>query len=272
MPPQRKRARRDSGAAISTGGATANSFAQVSNLEEYRMSDMADCEVYYVPSFISDNLSLKWYADLLELDSWYQPKLKMYGREITQSRKIAAYASDPELTLKYSGQTVDMKYDYPPVLREIQDQVEKRLRVTFNHVMLNLYENGKIYIGNHRDNLENKVIASVSLGAPRTFIMTHDSRAKGRGKETPSSSKSLKTMDGSKTTPTAKRARDDDDTEDRESSSGAPYITRKSWLLQPGSLLVMQGDTQKYWKHEIPKEPKVTTGRISLTFRQLVTS
>jgi len=49
-----------------------------------------------------------------------------------------------------------MKYDYPPVLRVIQDKVEEKLGVTFNHVMLNLYEDGKVYIGNHRDNLENK--------------------------------------------------------------------------------------------------------------------
>jgi len=49
-----------------------------------------------------------------------------------------------------------MKYEYPPVLRDIQDQVEKRLGVTFNHVMMNLYEDGTVYIGNHRDNIENK--------------------------------------------------------------------------------------------------------------------
>ena len=32
----------------------------------------------------------------------------------------------------------------------------------------------------------------------------------------------------------------------------------------------MQGSTQRYWKHEIKKEPKVKTGRISLTYRQIV--
>lgn len=42
------------------------------------------------------------------------------------------------------------------------------------------------------------------------------------------------------------------------------------WTLENGSLLVMQGDTQLNWKHEIPKEPTVKDGRISLTFRQLV--
>lgn len=49
-----------------------------------------------------------------------------------------------------------MYYEYPPVLRHIQDDVERKLGVKFNHVMLNLYEDGQIYIGNHRDNLENR--------------------------------------------------------------------------------------------------------------------
>jgi hypothetical protein len=64
-------------------------FAQVSTLDEYKMKDMPDSDVYYMPDFISTELSESWYKDLLQLDSWYQPKLKVYGREILQSRKIA---------------------------------------------------------------------------------------------------------------------------------------------------------------------------------------
>jgi alkylated DNA repair dioxygenase AlkB len=37
--------------------------------------------------------------------------------------------------------------------------------------------------------------------------------------------------------------------------------------LQNGSLLIMRGRTQHDWKHEIPKEPKITEPRINLTFR-----
>lgn len=51
-----------------------------------------------------------------------------------------------------------MKYEYPPLLSSIQDEVEKRLGVKFNHVMLNLYEDGSVYIGNHRDSPENKCV------------------------------------------------------------------------------------------------------------------
>ncbi len=39
--------------------------------------------------------------------------------------------------------------------------------------------------------------------------------------------------------------------------------------LPHGSLLIMAGDTQKSFKHEVPKEPAVTLPRINLTFRQI---
>lgn len=63
--------------------------------------------------------------------------LRMYGRTFPQSRQIAAYATSPNLKLRYSGQDTTMNYPYPPVLQDIQDQVEKMLGVTFNHCMLN---------------------------------------------------------------------------------------------------------------------------------------
>jgi alkylated DNA repair dioxygenase AlkB len=39
--------------------------------------------------------------------------------------------------------------------------------------------------------------------------------------------------------------------------------------LPGGSLLIMAGDTQKGFKHEVPKEPRVTEARINLTFRRI---
>ena len=38
-------------------------------------------------------------------------------------------------------------------------------------------------------------------------------------------------------------------------------------LLQHGSLLVMMGELQHYWKHQVPKSKKITQPRINLTFR-----
>jgi alkylated DNA repair dioxygenase AlkB len=42
--------------------------------------------------------------------------------------------------------------------------------------------------------------------------------------------------------------------------------------LPSGSLLLMKGDTQRYWKHGIPKETHACGPRVNLTFRQIVTT
>ena len=42
--------------------------------------------------------------------------------------------------------------------------------------------------------------------------------------------------------------------------------------LESGQLVVMHGETQTFWKHTITKTKTVDTGRISLTFRHMLTS
>ena len=42
-------------------------------------------------------------------------------------------------------------------------------------------------------------------------------------------------------------------------------------ILESGSLLIMEGKTQHYWKHQIPKSQKVHGPRINLTFRRIFT-
>jgi len=42
---------------------------------------------------------------------------------------------------------------------------------------------------------------------------------------------------------------------------------RRKILLTSGSLLLMQGETQHFWKHQIPKTKKLIAPRINLTFR-----
>ncbi len=45
---------------------------------------------------------------------------------------------------------------------------------------------------------------------------------------------------------------------------------RQKILLENGSLLVMQGETQRHYLHQLPKSKKVKTARINLTFRRFV--
>jgi alkylated DNA repair dioxygenase AlkB len=44
-----------------------------------------------------------------------------------------------------------------------------------------------------------------------------------------------------------------------------------SKLLERGSLLVMQGETQKNWLHRLAPSKKIKTARINLTFRTIIT-
>jgi alkylated DNA repair dioxygenase AlkB len=38
-------------------------------------------------------------------------------------------------------------------------------------------------------------------------------------------------------------------------------------ILKHGSLLIMRGELQHFWKHQVPKQKKITKERINLTFR-----
>lgn len=43
-------------------------------------------------------------------------------------------------------------------------------------------------------------------------------------------------------------------------------------LLEHGSLLIMKGDLQHYWKHQLPKDKTLQHARINLTFRYIYPS
>lgn len=47
-------------------------------------------------------------------------------------------------------------------------------------------------------------------------------------------------------------------------------IPTQKLLLEHGSVLIMKGTTQHFWKHQIPKTAKVVSPRINLTFRLVV--
>lgn len=45
---------------------------------------------------------------------------------------------------------------------------------------------------------------------------------------------------------------------------------KKNILLKSGSLLIMQGKTQHYWQHCLPKRNRALAPRINLTFRKII--
>lgn len=231
-------------------------FVQVTRSEFLAPTKTPIPGVHYLEKFIPHSTAREWYESLVALPQWYRPMLKLYGREIVQSRQIIAFSKVPHLKLKYSGTDVEM-HDWPDVLRHMERRCREVVgdEVRFNHAMLNYYPSGDTHIGRHADNrgygdevqaaadhstitdtavvfsVENKVILTVSLGSPRTWVMT---------KRPPPGAKAA-----------AKRA-----------GKPPPQTESHRWTIENGSLLLMQGDTQREWYHEIPKQAKIKQGRI----------
>ena len=192
-------------------------------LNNEQLLSMPDAEVYLANGFFSPAESDKLLADLIANIAWEQKAINIMGKQVMQPRLIAWYG-DAGKSYRYSGLTVH-PLPWTPVLLDMKARVEAAANVTFNTVLLNLYRDGQDSVGWHSDDEPelgtNPVIASVSLGAARTFQFKH--------KQNPDLKQSVE--------------------------------------LTHGSLLLMRGTTQHYWKHQIPKTKKPLGARINLTFR-----
>jgi len=157
---------------------------------------------------------------------WRSEEVVMWGRRMPQPR-LTAWYGNAGARYAYSGIKLD-PLPWTPLLADLKTRVEDVADVTFNSVLLNYYRDHHDSVGFHSDDEpelgERPVIASLSLGAERKFVLKH---------------KHLKHI--------------------------APVRLR----LASGSLLLMKGDTQRCWRHGVPKESRACGPRINLTFRQI---
>lgn len=104
--------------------------------------------------------------------SWRDDKVKIFGKEFSQPRKVAWY-SEPDVSYTYSGIELTSP-GIPEYLSELQKIVEKLSAQKFNSILINLYRDGSDYMGWHSDDESelgvNPVISSLSLGESRDFI------------------------------------------------------------------------------------------------------
>ncbi len=179
--------------------------------------------VMWLPDFMSKNDSEELFKHLYDGFEWFQSDMPMYGKIVKTPRLQCVMATEGSKPSLYSKRA-PLKWD--PAVDKIREKIEKTLKMSksFDYVLMNLYRDGNDYISWHRDREaegEGKnIIASLSLGATRKFILKHSTKE-----------------------------------------------VEKTFFLTSGSLIVMAGETQKSWKHTVPKEKKVTTPRINLTFR-----
>jgi len=125
---------------------------------------------------------------------WEAREILLFGRRILQPRLIAWAGTLP---YRYSGQTLEPR-PFAPELRTVVDRAAEYAGVPFNHVLANRYRSGDDSMGMHSDDEpelgEQPQVASVSLGAPRRFVLAP--RGKGERMSLVLSSGSLLVMGG----------------------------------------------------------------------------
>lgn len=195
-------------------------------LGEQKSAGGVGSRIAFRPNFINATKANALFESLISSVDWQEESLWIAGQQRKVPRLIAWYG-DPDAEYQYSG-ALHHPQPWLPELELIKQSLEASLGQSFNSVLCNLYRNGQDSVGWHADDErelgKEPVIASLSLGASRTFQLKHKNK---------------------------------------------PNLRHKM-SLSSGSLLVMQGTTQQFWLHQVPKEPKVSQARINLTFRKVI--
>jgi alkylated DNA repair dioxygenase AlkB len=160
--------------------------------------DLPDADVYYaarVDLGAEPELILK---DLIETIPWRNEVINLWGKEYQQPR-LAAWFGDAEARYTYSGLSLQ-PLPWTELLSTLRSRVEALAEASFNSVLLNYYRDHRDGMGMHSDDEpelgRNPIIASVSLGVQRTFVMKHKFRKELKPVHLPLDSGSVLLMKG----------------------------------------------------------------------------
>lgn len=143
---------------------------------------MLDSDCFeYRPNFLAERQADLWLEQLWRDLKWRQQEITLFGRRIMQPRLIAWYG-DPHAVYAYSGLTLH-PLPWHPVLLALKDRLEAAAGGNFNSTLANAYRDGRDSMGWHSDDEKElgsaPLIASVSLGAERRFLVRPKNRPAG---------------------------------------------------------------------------------------------
>ena len=135
--------------------------------------DKINDDISHIKGFFSKENSDKYFNDLLNNINWCDTLKATNGEDVKINRKMA-YVSDlgSDYIYKYASLQL-VGSPWCDSLIELRDRLNFNMNGYFNSVLLNLYNDGKDEIKWHSDSEpqlgENPIIATVNLGATRTF-------------------------------------------------------------------------------------------------------
>jgi alkylated DNA repair dioxygenase AlkB len=125
------------------------------------------------PHFFTPAEADELFARLKENVAWKQERGR-FGRPFP---RLTALYGDPGVVYRYSGVTYPAA-PWTEELAHIRRRVEQAASAPFNSVLLNRYRDGSDSMGFHADDEpelgRNPIVPSVSLGAPRRFLLRHN--------------------------------------------------------------------------------------------------
>jgi alkylated DNA repair dioxygenase AlkB len=177
--------------------------------------------------WIVENYSPDFLPQLQSIQLHVEPPIIIAGRECRQRRNVGFF-SDESDGYRYSGQIMQSSpLNEIPILQYILSHVNSALNTSFNGILVNSYINGEKYLSAHSDDERGLDKNGRNMVVGIAYGAIRIFRIRNK------STKQI-VLDYHHT---------------------------------PGTLLVMEGDFQKEFTHEIPIQKKVTTERISITFR-----
>jgi alkylated DNA repair dioxygenase AlkB len=127
----------------------------------------------YWPVWLDRQAADQAFETLRDEIAWERRSIRLMGKEILQPR-LVAWHGDAAYT--YSGLTLESQ-PWTPLLAALRDRAAADAGALFNTVLLNMYRDGLDSMGMHQDDEEelgaDPIIASVSLGATRRFVLRH---------------------------------------------------------------------------------------------------
>lgn len=106
--------------------------------------------------------------------AWQTETITLFGKE-HQVPRLVAWFGDAHLNYRYAGRG-HQGSGWPVLLETLRNRVATELGTTPNFLLLNRYRDGADSMGWHRDDEtgHHATIASLSLGAPRAFLLREE--------------------------------------------------------------------------------------------------
>ena len=136
---------------------------------------LRDAELRYRPGWLPAARADTLFDALLAQVPWEIHRIRLFGREV-DSPRLSCWMGDADATYRYSG-VRHAPRPWLPALDEVRERLYREAGIGFNSVLLNRYRDGRDAMGWHSDDEAElgpePVIASLSLGATRRFVLKH---------------------------------------------------------------------------------------------------